>query len=192
MRVFEGAPLPALESLDFLVVMGGPMGVYDGEAHPWIEDEMLLLREVMERDHCPLLGICLGAQMIARATGVTVHSSDAEEIGWFPVTRSPEAASHPLGEAFPKQFTPFHWHSDMFELPSQAVPLGSSERCPHQGFFLQKRVAGLQFHLELRESDLAALVKDDKLPAEVLQNAEERCAQAKPVLFQLLDQLRTA
>ena len=181
----RGDPLPEIDALEFLVVMGGPMGVHDGGLYPWLGPEIELLRQVAAAD-LPLLGICLGAQLLARALGSEVHSGCAHEVGWFPVKRNPSAEELPCGRVFPSEFTPFHWHADMFQIPRGAVALGESARCPNQGFFMGN-VVGLQFHLELRVGDIDRLVGDGHLPAEAADEAEAHEQALRPILYRLLD-----
>jgi GMP synthase-like glutamine amidotransferase len=107
-----------------------------------------------------VLGICLGAQLIADVLGAAVVQGPYPEIGWFPVHKDPRANRSAVGRALPARFTAFHWHGDTFELPQGAVSLGSSEACACQGFVYDERVVGLQFHLETTADSAAALVRN--------------------------------
>ena len=144
----DGMPPPAADGFDALVVMGGPMGVDDVAAHPWLAPEKKLIESVI-RAGKPLLGVCLGAQLVAQVLGATVTRARAPEIGWFPVQRAPGAERVPAGAALPPEFTAFHWHEDTFDLPPESVLLASSEACPNQAFAWGARILGLQFHLEV-------------------------------------------
>jgi GMP synthase-like glutamine amidotransferase len=141
---------------DWLIVMGGPMGVHDEADLPWLKAEKRAIRAALDRG-AAVLGICLGAQLMADALGAAVGRNAHKEIGWHPVELSPEAKSTWLGEIFPAAFTPFHWHGDTFAIPAAAVPLGSSAACRNQGFLWNDRALALQFHPEVTPESLAAL-----------------------------------
>ncbi|MEN8184939.1 MAG: gamma-glutamyl-gamma-aminobutyrate hydrolase family protein [Myxococcota bacterium] len=141
---------PSLEGYDGLVVLGGPMSVDDTEAHPHLSTESELVTEAIERG-MPLLGVCLGAQLIARALGARVGPSPDKEIGWHPVRPTEAGLEDPLlGHLGPSERL-FQWHGDAFELPPGAVQLASSPGCEHQAFRYGERVYGFQFHLEVDE-----------------------------------------
>jgi GMP synthase (glutamine-hydrolysing) len=139
---------PRLDGYDGLVVLGGPMNVDDVERHPHLETEVRLIGEAVER-RLPILGICLGAQLIARALGAAVRPGAGREIGWYDVTLHPDAADDPLFEHFGPSERIFQWHGDAFDLPEGAVHLASSPLCPHQAFRFGDNVYALQFHLEV-------------------------------------------
>lgn len=147
-RQFAGDPLPSTETFDWLIVMGGPMGVGDEAAYPWLAPEKRCIRAAIDAGKT-VLGICLGAQLIASALGAAVYPAPAKEIGWHPVRRSDIGRDHPLLAAMPDEFTVFHWHGDTFDLPAGAQLLASSEGCRHQAFIVGDRVVGLQFHFEV-------------------------------------------
>jgi GMP synthase (glutamine-hydrolysing) len=147
----------APDDLDWLIIMGGPMSVHDERTYPWLLDEKQFIREVIALG-TPVLGVCLGAQLLAEALGARVRPNPVREIGWFPVQRVAEPASSVLAAAFPDSITAFHWHGDTFELPAGAVHLASSEACPNQGFVWNNQVVGLQCHLETTQSSLENLI----------------------------------
>jgi GMP synthase-like glutamine amidotransferase len=153
-RVFE-EPLPAAEDVEALVVMGGPMSVHDAESLPWLTEEKRLIEAVVRADK-PVLGVCLGAQLIADVLGARVHRNRFQEIGWFRVEATAAGRNH---AHFPlrAEFVPFHWHGDTFELPSGAVQLARSAACEQQAFAWGERVLGLQFHLEMDAEGVSAL-----------------------------------
>ncbi len=155
-RVFAGEPLPAGEDFDALIVMGGPMSVHDGAIHPWLADEKRAVQSAV-LDGKPVLGVCLGAQLIAHVLGARVYRNRFREIGWFPVEATDEGASHDRF-ALPRHFTAFHWHGDAFDLPAAAVRLARSAACECQAF-VTGRVLGLQFHLEMTAEGIEALVR---------------------------------
>jgi GMP synthase-like glutamine amidotransferase len=159
-RWFEGGAAQAAASgpeADWIIVMGGPMGVHDEAALPWLRDEKRALEAALKRGTAAL-GICLGAQLLAHVLGAEVAPNREKEIGWFPVGLSPEARGTWLGRIFPPRFTPFHWHGDTFGIPRGAVALGASEACANQGFLYDENVLGLQFHPEMTPEGLEGLV----------------------------------
>lgn len=157
-RLFAGEPLPDLEAIDWLVVMGGPMNIHDEERYPWLTAEKRFIDRALAAGKT-VLGICLGAQLIAHVLGAKVVRGAHPEIGWFPVVKDPEADQAAVGRALPDTFTAFHWHGDTFELPRGAVSLGSSAACACQGFIHAERVLGLQFHLETTALSATALIR---------------------------------
>ena len=155
-RFYEAdARLPDPASCDLIVAMGGPMSVNDESELPWLIEEKAFLRQAIENG-VPVLGICLGAQLIASALGARVQPNTVVEIGWFPVWRAES-----VGEGcfvFPDRIELLHWHGETFELPAGATLLASSEACPHQAFQLGRRVIGLQCHPEMTPAIIADLL----------------------------------
>ncbi|MEM1060479.1 MAG: type 1 glutamine amidotransferase [Verrucomicrobiota bacterium] len=155
-RWYAGELPPGPDAYDWLIVMGGPMNVDEHGEFPWLEAEKAAIAAAIAAGR-RVLGICLGAQLIARALGAEVRPNGESELGWSSVHRTEEAGEHPLLGIFPTCFEAFHWHGDRFELPEPSVPLGHSNGCAHQGFAVGDRVVGLQFHLELRAGDITEL-----------------------------------
>ena len=154
-RLFAGeAPPPNPDGFDWLVIMGGGMNVYQYRDHPWLGAEKRLIRETLAAG-TRVLGICLGAQLIADVLGGKVWQNAEREIGWLPVRAVPEGASSPF--AFPPETAVFHWHGDTFSLPPGSQWLAASDGCAHQAFAVGSRVLGLQFHLETTPDDTARL-----------------------------------
>jgi GMP synthase-like glutamine amidotransferase len=153
--LFDGAPPPVVEEVKFLLVMGGPMSVNDEAEHPWLVAEKQLIRAAVEAGR-PVLGICLGAQLIASAFGARVYANPEKEIGWWPV----QGIHHgdPASFTFPRSFTPLHWHGETFDLPPGALHLAHAAACAQQAFQLGPRAIGLQFHLESTPETVAALI----------------------------------
>lgn len=146
---------------DLVVVLGGPMNVDEEAKHPWLGPEKAFIGQCIERK-IPVLGICLGGQLIARALGARVVRNTHKEIGWFDITRAPGAEKHPLGKIWPPRVEMFHWHGDTFELPEGAVLLASSGGCKNQAFAWGDRVLALQFHCEFTGKNAGALAEGDE------------------------------
>ncbi len=154
-RLFESSELPPPDAMDLLVVMGGPMSVNDERDYLWLASEKHLIRQVVASG-TPVLGICLGAQLIASAMGASVTASPEKEIGWFPVTATAGAAGT---FRFPDTLRVFHWHGETFELPRGAVQLARGVACENQAFQLGDHVIGLQFHLETTPDSAREIIR---------------------------------
>jgi GMP synthase-like glutamine amidotransferase len=185
--------LPSLADFDMLTVMGGPMSANDEAQLGWLGREIALVREAIAADKT-VLGICLGAQIIAKALGARVYPGSAKEIGWFPVQRT--TGSHPLFEGLPDSFTPFHWHGETFDLPHEATLLAKSKITQTQAFAVGQRVLGLQFHMEETEESVRALLKGaaheigdgafEQQPGTILASLN-LCASLRPLLDTMLN-----
>ena len=156
---YLGNSLPPIADFDWLIVMGGPMGVYDEIEFSWLKEEKDFIRKSIQSGKV-VLGICLGAQLIADALGAGVFKNQYREIGWFPIVRKIDANDSDLAGVFPETLEVFHWHGDTFEMPKSAKLLASSEACRNQGFIWDSRVVGLQFHLETTAETAAALIQN--------------------------------
>jgi GMP synthase (glutamine-hydrolysing) len=171
-RMDRGDSLPAASALDGLIVLGGTMGVYEAAAYPHLAAEQHLIAEACARE-VPVLGVCLGAQLLAAALGARVFRGPALEIGFHDVTLTPQGVSDPIlgpsGPAFPA----FHWHGDTFDLPTGAALLAGTAAYPHQAFRAGNALA-LQFHIELDRS----LARDwtSALPSGVKIDEKRRAA----------------
>lgn len=140
--------IAAAADADLVIVLGGPIGVYDQDHYPWLGDELDLLRDRLER-RLPTLGICLGAQLMAAALGGKVHAGNAgKEIGFFPLVLTPAGEQSPLRHLAPALCLPLHWHGDTFDLPMGATLLASTEKYPNQAFAVGDHALALQFHPE--------------------------------------------
>ena len=157
-RVADGQPAPRdMKGAGGLIVMGGPMGVYQTDRYPWLRDEMALIQDSIKRN-LPVLGICLGAQILAAALDAKVERNpNGKEIGWYPVSLEPAAKQDRLCRDLPQTLTPFHWHGDIFELPAGAVSLASSKKTPCQAFRYGDNAYGIQFHFEVAQDAVAAM-----------------------------------
>jgi GMP synthase (glutamine-hydrolysing) len=174
-RTFMGEPVP--ERCDALVVLGGGMGVYDQDRLPHLREEIRLLRRCIEEQK-PVLGICLGSQLLAAALGAEVARAPVKEIGFYRVRLTPEARDDRLFCSAPASFVAFHWHADAFTLPRGAVPLASSTLTPLQAFRFGARAWGVQFHLEVDEKVLSAMMAADGELREAGVDAHHLRAQA--------------
>jgi GMP synthase-like glutamine amidotransferase len=155
-RLYLGEKPPPPAACDLLVVMGGPMSVWDEARHPWLREEKRYLAEAVAHG-IRILGVCLGAQLLAEVLGARVFPGSHKEIGWFRVRTLPEAKPA-LPTGFPGEFTAFHWHGDTFAIPGGATHLFASAGCPGQGFLHEDRFLGLQFHLESTRDGVRRLV----------------------------------
>ena len=156
--VYGGEPVPrSLDGIDALVVMGGPMGVYEADRHPFLHDERRLI-ELAIASSVPTLGICLGSQLVASALGAPVAPGPAKEIGWYEVSTRDAATQDPLFAGAPRGFTALHWHGDVFAPPAGAVSLARSARTEHQAFRWGDSTWGLLFHLEVDPAQVEAMV----------------------------------
>lgn len=155
-RFFADDPLPVLEEIDMLIVMGGPMSVNDELDLPWLRAEKQAMRDAIDME-VPVLGLCLGAQLIANALGARVYPNPMKEIGWFPIQGIREAEPT---FSFPSESTVFHWHGETFDLPPGAIQLARSAACEQQAFQYKRHVLGLQFHLEMTADGVRALVEN--------------------------------
>jgi len=196
--LFEGMDLPDPASFDMLVVMGGPMGVFDEEQYPWLVPEKKFLKEVIDSGG-PVLGICLGAQLLAHVLGAHVQKNIVKEIGWYPVSLTPPGWDSPVFKGIPATFEAFHWHGDMFRIPEGGLQVANSEACPNQAFTWNDRVAGLQFHIETTRESLESLVTNCadelRIESEYVQRPEDILAEGrdytpmKENLFRLMDNM---
>ncbi|WP_373481734.1 type 1 glutamine amidotransferase [Acetobacterium sp.] len=181
-HLYDNEKLPELSEFDWLVVMGGPMNIYEEDQYPWLKAEKKFIKAAIESNKV-VLGMCLGSQLIANIIGGKVVQNKQKEIGWFPISFSEKAKESPLFAFFPDNPVVFHWHGDTFvELPREANVIAASVACKNQAFVYQQRVFGFQFHLENTLPIIEALIKNCgaemisgdyvQLPEEVLAHPE--------------------
>lgn len=171
-RLYASPELPPPESIEALIVMGGPMSVNDEDEYSWLSGEKRLVREVIGVGK-PVLGICLGAQLIASALGARVYLNTEKEIGWFPFQGL--ASEDPTGFRFPQSARAFHWHGETFDLPHGATRIARSASCENQAFQYGDSTLGLQFHLETTRESARSLVENcrsELKPSSFIQGEE--------------------
>jgi GMP synthase-like glutamine amidotransferase len=174
---FNGDILPDLAAIDALIIMGGPMGVYDEAHYPWLHAEKEFIRRCIDQGK-KVLGICLGAQLIAAALGAMVRKAPNKEIGWYPVILTPAAKALPWFQTwFNDNPTVFHWHGDRFEIPgANTLNLLSSPANDNQAYYYNENVIGLQFHLEVNDELVADMLHHgaaDLTPSAYVQTAAD-------------------
>jgi GMP synthase-like glutamine amidotransferase len=194
-RMFAEDPFPPITDVDWLVILGGPMNIYEEDRYSWLIREKQFLRTAINRGRF-ILGICLGSQLIADALGARVYLNAQKEIGWFPVEFTTRGRAVMVG-SLPSTGTVFHWHGDTFDLPSGAVHLASSVACQNQAFAYDNRVFAFQFHLEITRHLLEQMIKNEsdditegefiRTPTEML-SLDEPFAASNSLMHQVLDQ----
>jgi GMP synthase-like glutamine amidotransferase len=172
---FRDDALPPLEQFDMLAIMGGPMNVYEHDQYPWLVAEKAFIRKAIAAGK-KIVGVCLGAQLLADVLGGTVTANAHKEIGWHIVKLTPEAIQSKAFSALPHEMTVFHWHGDTFSLPKGAIHLASSDACEHQAFQYGGHVLGLQFHLEYSEESIEKMLThcgDELIKATHIQTSDQ-------------------
>ncbi len=196
-RIFKDEPLPDPETLSGIVLLGGSMGVYDEASIPFLKAEKAWLKEALKTD-TPILGICLGSQLLAEQLGGHVSSHPQQEIGWLDITLTEACLAHPLFDQMEETMNVFQWHGDRFSIPPQTIPIASSKACESQGFIYKDNVVGLQFHLEMTERTIEHLIEKCAAdlapgpfvqPVDVIRKNTWRTASTHDTLFTLLDRL---
>lgn len=179
-RCYAGDSLPHLGQFDGLIVMGGPMSVHDEAQYPWLAGEKRLIGQAINSGKI-VLGICLGAQLIAAVLGARVYRNRQKEIGWFPVWKTAEAGSAAMAGALPSRMEGFHWHGETFDRPPGTIHLARSEACENQAFAYGARVLALQFHLETTLESARTLIEhcgDELVAGPTIQTAGQMLGDA--------------
>lgn len=160
-RFYENYRLPPIDEFDLLIVMGGPMSVHDENNYNWLKSEKEFIRKSIENRKI-VVGICLGAQLIAHVLGASVYTQKIKEIGWFNIKSTESGMKNSILEGFEVSFPVFHWHGETFNLPTDSVHLFASEVCTNQAYLYDNRILGLQFHLEVTPETVRNMVKNGK------------------------------
>lgn len=194
-HLFRGESVPAFrEGIEALIVMGGPMNVDETHLHPFLAPEIKLI-EAAIRAEVPVLGICLGSQLIAKALGTRVYPNKFREVGWHPLEWTEAAQSDPVLSNAPNPLTVLHWHGDTFDLPQGAVHLARTGKCENQAYRWGKNVYALQFHLEATPDMAREWARTDEAyvrgagedPGELLQKTPEAFRALEPHAFHIFD-----
>jgi GMP synthase-like glutamine amidotransferase len=158
-RWFDGEKPPLAAEIDWLVILGGPMNIYEHRNHPWLIEEKKFISEVIGLKK-KIVGICLGAQLLADVLGAKVYQNQQKEIGWFPVQWSPLAVQKI--PTLPKENTVLHWHGDTFDLPANSQLIVSSAACVNQGFIHDNHILAFQFHIESTAASLQVMCEYER------------------------------
>jgi len=192
--LYETLILPAMADFDVLVVMGGPMSVHDDKIYPWLKWEKEFIEETIRAGKM-VVGICLGAQLIADVFGARVYTNPHKEIGWFPINWTDKILQRWRSPSFEPHMTVFHWHGETFDLPRDCVHLAGNDHCINQAFSTD-HVLALQFHLEVKPENIRLMLDNmahELEEAPYIQSVEEieqqvyRCSLLEPVLKMMLD-----
>lgn len=196
--LFSDESLPDISGFDWLIIMGGPMNIYEHDRYPWLVREKEFIRQAIASGKI-VLGICLGAQLISDVLGGKVTGNRFREIGWFPVSLTAEGISSSIFSVLPERFVALHWHGDTFSIPPGASRTAGSEACPNQAFVLGRAV-GLQFHLESSKDSIDHLLQncaDELTEGPYVQKPNELAAPTdrftliQELMERLLDRIET-
>lgn len=192
--LYKNDPFPTINSFDLLVIMGGPMNIYEYEKYPWLADEKEFIQQTIQANK-KILGICLGAQLIADVLGAKIVSNNENEIGWFPVQKTTLAEKHPITRDL--QFnTVLHWHGDRFDIPENTTHLLKSEACNQQAFIYKNTVLAFQFHIEMIPENLDKMIELDRdtlikgrwvMPEQELLNGVKNISANNNLLYTILN-----
>lgn len=172
-KLYMNQKLPEIGSFDWLIVMGGPMNIYEEEKYSWLAREKHFIKDTIKSGRF-VLGICLGAQLVADVLGGKVKRNNHKEIGWLTVRKTQEGSG--VMSSLPNEFMAFHWHGDTFDIPPGATRLAESEGCENQAFEYGRNVLGFQFHLESSEASVQRLIEncvEDMTIGEYVQSPDE-------------------
>jgi len=195
---YENYKLPEINNIDWLIVMGGPMGAYDEAIYPWMAEEKAFIKQAIEKGKT-VLGICLGSQLIAEVLGSKVFPNKEKEIGWFNLQLTVEGKTEQLLNEFEELFPVFHWHGDTFDLPVGSKCLFKSDVTENQAFIYNEKVLGLQFHFEVTSETMKEMVANgagELVETETIQSAEKILLQTDFIesnnkkMFKILDYLK--
>ena len=194
-HLYDDAIFPSLNNFDALIIMGGPMSIHDEKEFDWLKKEKEFIANAIKAQK-KILGICLGAQLIADVLGAKVYQNKEKEIGFMPVHFTEKALANPLFQGFHLEETVFHWHGETFDLPKEAVHLAYTHACAHQAFQINQHIIGFQFHLEVTNELVEAMVKEGRhelvegpfiQPEKEIGNGLKSIERNKELLFGFLD-----
>jgi GMP synthase-like glutamine amidotransferase len=157
----QDQPLPDIDSFDLLVIMGGPMNIYEDDVYNWLKPEKAFIKKSMDQGK-KVFGICLGAQLIADVLGAKVFKNITTEIGWYHISLTTEGEKSELVGNLNFSTPVLHWHGDTFSIPENAIHLLQSEACQNQAFSYNDNVLALQFHFEMNSDSLQTIIKLDR------------------------------
>lgn len=161
-RLFDGEPVPSDPgNYSGLIILGGPMNVYEEDKFPYLKDEDILIKKAVKND-MPVLGICLGGQLIAKATGAKVKKGTKKEIGWYDLKLTKDSRQDKVFNSLPGTIKVFQWHGDTFDIPDGAVHLAGSELFSNQAYRVGSSIYGLQFHLEVTQKMINRWISEYK------------------------------
>jgi GMP synthase (glutamine-hydrolysing) len=197
-RFYENFELPDINSIDMLIVLGGAMGVYEEDIHPWLKTEKKLIQEAIHKKK-KILGICLGAQLLAEILGGRVYKNKEKEIGWYDIELTEEGRKNYFFNKFPSRLKVFHWHGDTFDLPPGAAHIAFSQACRNQAFTWSDHVVALQFHIEATAKsveELAFHCSNELVEGNFIQKKEdvlnfsEHSGKMNELMFDILDKMK--
>lgn len=196
-RFFEGETPPPEDSMDWLIIMGGPMSVHDTELYPWLAEEKVAILSAINSGRT-VIGICLGSQLIAEALGGGVKNNGEKEIGWHRIFRTGESNDGGLFDVIPDGVEVFHWHGETFDVPRGSEHGVYSDCCRNQAFLYGDRVLGLQFHLEVTPHLLHEMIENcrEELVESAYVQSEEKIIEgmkyireSNSIMYSILDRL---
>lgn len=192
--LYRGDQLPNdVHEFDAIIVMGGPMNVYQDEQYHFLREETVFLRQAVE-NNIPILGICLGAQLIAKSCFARVKSAQIKEIGWSKVTLTKEGRCDLLFQGLPETLSVLQWHEDTFDLPYNGILLATSKECPNQAF-RYKNAYGLQFHVEVTSDMLSEWFSESREHDQIMNQFQkikkDYTRQAKKIYSNFVALIRT-
>jgi GMP synthase-like glutamine amidotransferase len=174
-KFYEEHTIPDTNDYDALLIMGGSMSVHDVNIYPWLEGEKNHIKKAIKAEK-HVLGVCLGAQLIADVLGAKVSKASDKEIGWFPIAWNDAAMGHKIIAGLNPAMNVFHWHGEQFGIPENAIHLASSKACANQAFLYKEKVLGLQFHLEMNEVAIDKIIEncgdEIAIPSPTVQSAK--------------------
>ena len=195
-HLYKLEPLPTIDSLDMLIIMGGPMGALDDDLYPFLKTEKKLIESCI-KENKKVIGICLGAQLIADVCGAKVYKNTHEEIGWFPVQKTEAGINSSFLSDMKTHETVFHWHGDTFDVPAGAKNLLSSKATQNQAILVNAHTLGLQFHLETTHRGVINLINNAGKKLEetnyvqsteqILEMSNNHIARNNEILYNILD-----